>query len=72
MPIEKIDQDLCNGCEICFESCPMDVIGFNEETKRAYIKYQKDCVACYNCELDCPVDGIFVTPHRGTLITPAW
>ncbi len=72
MPIEKIDPDLCNGCKICVDSCPMDVIRFDEKTKKAYIKYQKDCVACYNCELDCPTKAIYVSPQRGTPVPPAW
>jgi NAD-dependent dihydropyrimidine dehydrogenase PreA subunit len=72
MPIEKIDTERCNGCEICVDGCPMDVIRFDEETKKALIKYSKDCVACYNCEEDCSVGAIYVTPQRGTMVPPAW
>ena len=72
MPIERIDIDLCTGCEICVDACPMDVIRFDEELKKASIKYPKDCIACYNCEEDCPVEAIYVSPQRGTMIPPAW
>jgi len=72
MPIEKIDKERCNGCEICVDGCPMDVIRFDEEAKKALIKYKKDCIACYNCEQDCPVEAIYVSPQRGTMIPPAW
>jgi len=72
MPIEKIDTERCNGCEICVDGCPMDVIGFDGESKKAFVKYKKDCIACYNCEQDCPVEAVYVSPQRGTMIPPAW
>jgi len=72
MPIEKIDPERCNGCEVCVDGCPMDVIGFDGEAKKALIKYPRDCIACYNCEQDCPVEAIYVSPQRGTMIPPAW
>ena len=68
MPIETIDPKLCNGCAICIDSCPMDVIRFDTATKLAYAKYPRDCVACYNCELDCPTKAIYVSPQRGRTI----
>ena len=72
MPIEKIDPELCNGCKTCIDSCPMDVIRFDEEANRAYAKYREDCIACYNCEQDCPAKAIYVSPQRGRPVTPAW
>ena len=72
MPIEKVDSEKCNGCEICVDGCPMDVIRFDEEKKKAFIKYSKDCIVCYNCEQDCPVGAIYVTPQKGTMVPPAW
>jgi len=50
----------------------MDVIRFDKETKKAFIKYPDDCIACYNCEMDCPVKAIYVTPQRGIAVTPSW
>ena len=72
MTREKSDMERCNGCERCVDGCPMDVIRFDEESKKALIKYKKDCIACYNCEQDCPVEAIYVSPQRGTMIPPAW
>jgi NAD-dependent dihydropyrimidine dehydrogenase PreA subunit len=72
LPIEKIDIELCNGCRICVDSCPMDVIRFDEETEKASIRYREDCIACYNCENDCPNNAIYVSPQRGKPVPPAW
>jgi len=72
MPIEKIDVSLCTGCRMCVNSCPMDVIGFDEKADKAVIKYPKDCIACYSCEEDCPVKAVYVNPYRGTHPPPAW
>jgi NAD-dependent dihydropyrimidine dehydrogenase PreA subunit len=72
MPVETINLELCNGCKICPDCCPMDVIRFDEEKAKAYAKYPKDCVACYNCELNCPTEAIYVSPQRGRPVTPPW
>lgn len=65
MPIESIDMDKCDGCGICDRSCSQDVIWLNKETKKAEIKYRIDCMACFNCELFCPNQAVYVTPEKG-------
>ena len=59
MTIEKVDPELCTGCGLCVDSCPMDVIRM--EKRLAVIKYPEDCMTCYNCELDCPENAITVS-----------
>ena len=59
--IRKIDEDICIGCRICVDSCMMDVIYFDEDKGKAYIKYPKDCQACFLCQRDCPVKAITVS-----------
>lgn len=61
MGIEKIDRELCNGCGICVDDCPMDVIRFDEESQKAYIAYGKDCGVCFLCSDACPAEAIKVT-----------
>lgn len=61
MGIEKIDRELCNGCGICVDDCPTDVIRFDEESQKAYIAYENDCGVCFLCSDDCPTAAIKVT-----------
>lgn len=72
MPIERIDPDRCNSCGLCVDCCAMDVIYIYEETNKAYPGYPKDWVACYNCERECPVKAIYVSPRMGRQVPKAW
>ena len=64
MPIEKIDIYKCNGCKVCVDACPMDVIRFDESKETPYIAYPEDCDFCFACEIACPLDCIYVHPTR--------
>ena len=55
-----IDLDLCDGCNICTRSCPVDVLRFDEGTRKAYVAYPTDCHVCFLCEDDCPTHAITV------------
>ncbi|MFC1869655.1 ferredoxin family protein [Chloroflexota bacterium] len=71
MGIEKIDGEVCNGCQLCVRDCPMDVIRFDEAKRKAYIAYGKDCGVCFQCTDVCSVGAITVSakaPRR--LILP--
>ena len=72
MGIRRIDYNLCNGCEICVEECPMDVLRMDEKIKKPFIKYLRDCQSCFLCEIDCPVEAIYVTPDRERRIPLPW
>ncbi len=63
MGIERIDEELCNGCELCVDSCPTDVLRFDRARDKAYIRYAGDCTVRYLCEMDCPTRAIFVSPR---------
>lgn len=72
MVIERIDQELCNGCGICVNTCTVDVIRVDKELKKAVIKYPEDCICCALCEIDCPQQAIYVSPEKTTPVTVAW
>lgn len=72
MAIHNIDVAKCTGCKICIDACPMDVFRFDEEKNVAVTVYPKECICCYNCELDCPSGAIYVDPKRIILIPSAW
>lgn len=72
MVIERIDADLCNGCGLCVDSCPMDVIRMDEKGERAVIKYPEDCILCLHCEYECPQNAIFVSPVKMVLPLFSW
>ncbi|MBR2843303.1 MAG: 4Fe-4S binding protein [Lachnospiraceae bacterium] len=57
-----IDTDKCVGCGKCVLLCFVDTLRMNEETKKPYVAYLKDCEGCLVCESNCPVGAIHVTP----------
>ncbi len=48
-----INYESCNGCKICYEICPTDVFGWDEERKRPVVLYPNECNSCGACEFDC-------------------
>ena len=42
----------------------MDVIYLDPVSQIAEIRYPQDCMTCYSCEVECPVDAVFVDPIK--------
>jgi NAD-dependent dihydropyrimidine dehydrogenase PreA subunit len=51
----KVNSDICTGCGICIDNCPMEAIELVNGV--AFIDGKK-CNNCHQCENDCPVEAI--------------
>ncbi len=72
MGVRKIDVALCDGCSICVDYCPMDVLKMDEKSQKAYIKYIRDCQGCFLCERECPQEAIYCFPVYERRIPLPW
>jgi NAD-dependent dihydropyrimidine dehydrogenase PreA subunit len=68
----EINPELCDGCGICVNSCPTDVIRMDEESKKAIIKYLEECMLCELCSFHCPTKAIAVTPVKTAPLMVSW
>ena len=59
-----VDWDICTGCGVCLETCPKQLYDWMETSnhpiseKKAFPARELDCVQCYKCEIECPVQAI--------------
>lgn len=57
----------CDGCELCVEFCPTEVLKMDMETFNSRMLHPvvavkpDECVGCQQCERLCPSVSIFVT-----------
>jgi NAD-dependent dihydropyrimidine dehydrogenase PreA subunit len=49
----EVDRKRCNGCRLCVEMCPMDVLRMGPG-KVPYMRYRDDCWYCDVCVSVCP------------------
>lgn len=67
-----VDGDLCTGCEVCVERCPMEAVALDGEVARVDMDR---CIGCGVCAHHCPsgamtlertgMRSVFVPPPRG-------
>jgi NAD-dependent dihydropyrimidine dehydrogenase PreA subunit len=55
----QVDQDACSGCELCIETCPMDVYEIKDEV--AIPINAGDCLGCESCIIVCDQDAITIS-----------
>ena len=59
-----VDWDICTGCGICLQICPLQLYewvetsGHSTSKKKAFPAREPDCVQCYKCETKCPMQAI--------------
>ena len=56
----RIDERLCNGCGECYDMCPMDIFGWDEERQMPTVAYPGECSIFCFCEVACPEVAIDV------------
>ncbi len=66
--IEIISESRCTGCNICVRACPTNVFQA-VPGGIPLIARQDDCQTCFMCELYCPEDALFVSPHADHAVT---
>jgi len=54
----KVDEDLCNGCELCIEACTWNSLKMVGDQARID---QDRCLGCGRCEEYCTVEAIGIT-----------
>ena len=64
--IEVISDDRCTGCNICVNVCPTNVFDVKRGANPV-IARQADCQTCFMCEVYCPYDALYVSPHATQL-----
>ncbi|WP_054774070.1 electron transport complex subunit RsxB [Methylogaea oryzae] len=65
-----IDENLCIGCTLCIQACPVDAI--LGAAKHMHTVIAAECTGCELCVPVCPVDCIDMKPIPETLATWKW
>jgi electron transport complex protein RnfB len=62
-PVAFIDEQLCIGCTLCIQACPVDAI--LGAAKQMHTILPTLCTGCDLCVAPCPVDCIVMVPRDG-------
>lgn len=68
--VVMIDEQVCIGCTLCIQACPVDAI--LGAAKQMHTVIAAECTGCDLCIPPCPVDCIHVVPVPETLETWVW
>ncbi|MFW6349720.1 MAG: electron transport complex subunit RsxB [Thiohalospira sp.] len=65
-----IDENICIGCTLCVQACPVDaIVG---AAKQMHTVIEAECTGCELCIEPCPVDCIYMVPVPETPQTWRW
>ena len=65
-----IDEQVCIGCTLCIQACPVDAI--LGAAKHMHTVIARECTGCELCVAPCPVDCIHMVPIAQTINTWKW
>lgn len=68
--VAVIDENLCIGCTLCLQACPVDAI--LGAAKQMHTVIACECTGCELCLPPCPVDCIAMVPLPQALNTWKW
>jgi Na+-translocating ferredoxin:NAD+ oxidoreductase subunit B len=58
--VAQIDEQLCIGCTLCIQACPVDAI--LGAAKQMHTVIRDECTGCEKCMEPCPVECIHMVP----------
>ncbi|MDH5447213.1 MAG: electron transport complex subunit RsxB [Gammaproteobacteria bacterium] len=65
-----IDEQICIGCTLCIQACPVDAI--LGAAKQMHTVIKDECTGCNLCIPPCPVDCIYIKPVETGLKEWKW
>jgi len=65
-----IDEQVCIGCTLCIQACPVDAI--LGAPKQMHTVIRDECTGCDLCIPPCPVECIHVVPVKTTIDNWIW
>jgi Na+-translocating ferredoxin:NAD+ oxidoreductase subunit B len=68
--VAVIDENLCIGCTLCIQACPVDAI--LGAAKHMHTVLASECTGCELCVAPCPVDCISMHPIIGNVGNWRW
>ncbi len=68
--VAVIDENVCIGCTLCIQACPVDAI--LGAAKQMHTVITSECTGCELCIAPCPVDCISMTPIAENIATWKW
>ncbi|WP_019021075.1 MULTISPECIES: electron transport complex subunit RsxB [unclassified Thioalkalivibrio] len=68
--VAVIDENLCIGCTLCIQACPVDaIVG---AAKQMHTVIEEECTGCELCIEPCPVDCIDMVPVETDISEWGW
>lgn len=68
--VAVIDEEICIGCTLCIQACPVDAI--LGAAKQMHTVIADECTGCDLCLPPCPVDCIEMVPVETTVKNWKW